>query len=165
MKCNKNIFDFTSFDEKYDFLDKKFQSTFEYILLKLNRVGLYIISCSIVDSVLIQELNRNYRNIDKVTDVLSFNFLDKDELEDKCELYNLGEIYINIERCSLQASSFNNSTLKEVFYMFIHGVLHLFGYDHVNSKEEERQMFNLQDEIFSDINYMFLDKLDKEVVL
>lgn len=74
----------------------------------------------------IRKLNRSYRAIDRVTDVLSFSFNDEDML---------GEIYISLERASVQARRFGLTCNEEVERLFVHGLLHLAGYDHIKSTE------------------------------
>ncbi len=76
----------------------------------------------------IKKLNRQYRNIDKVTDVLSFEIDDSDLM---------GEIYISLERVKVQARRFDITYNEEIIRLFVHGMFHLQGYDHQNSKERE----------------------------
>lgn len=74
----------------------------------------------------IRKLNRSYRAIDRVTDVLSFSFNDEDML---------GEIYISLERAAVQARRFGLTFNEEVERLFVHGLLHLTGYDHIKSTD------------------------------
>lgn len=87
----------------------------------------------------IKELNLNFRNIDKVTDVLSFP-------NDDFEGQSLGDVFICIKRAMEQAEEYGHSTLREFAFLAVHGYLHLLGYDHID-KEEEKIMFSMQDEI------------------
>ena len=64
----------------------------------------------------------------------------------------LGDIYICDEVCVNQANEYGHSIRRELAFLFTHGLLHLFGYDHVNSKEEEEVMFKLQDEILNEVD-------------
>ena len=86
----------------------------------------------------IRELNKKYRNKDYPTDVLSFQ-MDEDNM--------LGDIVISMDRAKEDAEKTGNSLECYVTFLFIHGLLHLLGYNHENSKEEEREMFTLQDTI------------------
>ena len=102
----------------------------------------------IVDSNKIRELNKEYRNIDRVTDVISFALEDDDtfNLED----YRvLGDIYICLEQALKQAEDYGHSFKRELSFLAIHGLLHLLGYDHMNAKEE-KEMFELQELILDD---------------
>lgn len=89
----------------------------------------------------IRKLNKMYRGIDKVTDVLSF---EEEDINDK---YYLGEVFINVNRVFSQSKRFKHSLLREYAFLIIHGLLHLNGYDHTLSKKDEKIMFDLQDKI------------------
>ena len=96
-------------------------------------------------------MNRDYRNIDKATDVISFAMLDSlDEVSHDDSDLDLGDIFISVQTASEQAKSLNQSVNREILFLFIHGLLHLLGYDHQNL-EEETVMFNLQEEIIDEI--------------
>ena len=111
----------------------------------------YFVDVSLVDEETIQQINREYRHIDRVTDVISFAFND-----DKSELslikgdapWALGEIFICLPRALEQAKEIGNSEERELRFLFIHGLLHLLGYDHMK-KEDEEVMFPLQEKILS----------------
>ena len=105
---------------------------------------------NIVDNPRIHEINRDYRGIDRPTDVISFAFNDDVEGEIKIignPINFLGEIYINHERAKEQAVELAQSFDKEMCFLFVHGLLHLLGYDHM-TKEDEEVMFSLQRQIF-----------------
>lgn len=115
--------------------------------LKLENVENSFFSVVLVDEVKIQEINKNYRNIDKITDVISFAFEDNDK-----RVYNntriLGEIYICIPRMKEQAISYGHSEKREIAFLGVHGLLHLLGYDHMQ-KDEEEIMFGKQELILN----------------
>lgn len=95
----------------------------------------------------IHQINREYRNIDRPTDVISFALQDEeDDYELEEEEMQLGDIFISVEAVRSQAKEYGHSLRREVCFLFTHGLLHLLGYDHM-SKEEEAVMFSLQDEI------------------
>ena len=99
----------------------------------------------------IHEINREYRQIDRATDVISFALLDEDEAYDMMESeIELGDIFINVDAIRQQAKDYQHTIRREVCFLFTHGLLHLLGYDHMK-KDEERTMFALQDEILYDI--------------
>ena len=105
----------------------------------------------IVDNKKIHAINKEYRNVDRETDVISFAMEDNMDVHyDDFRL--LGDIYISIDKVNSQAMEYGHSRLREICFLATHGILHLLGYDHVNSKEEEQIMFNLQDEILSSLN-------------
>lgn len=101
------------------------------------------VSVTFVDNEGIRKLNRNYRKIDKPTDVLSFPLFDfegegdamTDELDDM-----LGDIVISLERAAAQAEEFGHSFEREVAFLTVHSMLHLLGYDHETSEEDELDM-------------------------
>ncbi len=117
------------------------------------------ISLSYVDDEQIRELNKDERGIDKATDVLSFPMCNFDENGDIIDadfdfdgdVILLGDIVISAERAQAQAESYGHSFLREIAFLTVHSMLHLLGYDHVNSEEEERIMFKKQDEILESI--------------
>ena len=104
----------------------------------------------------IQKINKEYRNIDKETDVLSFPIFEKDELEKKIEKKDflqediLGDIVISIERVEEQAKEYGHSFEREFSYMLVHGFYHLMGYDHI--KEEDKiEMRPKEEKILKDL--------------
>ena len=120
---------------------------------KVGKKGTFEVSVTIVDIETIHDINKKYRNIDRPTDVISFAFLDNDDLPViKGMPILLGDIYICDEVCVNQANEYGHSIRRELAFLFTHGLLHLFGYDHVNSKEEEEIMFKLQDEILNEVD-------------
>lgn len=112
-----------------------------------------IVSVSIVDNRYIHKINKKYRHIDRPTDVISFAFLDSENNYDKV-LFSpgpvvLGDIYISLEKAKEQAEEYGHSLHRELSFLFVHGLLHLLGYDHINEKDE-KEMFQLQEEILSE---------------
>ncbi len=109
-----------------------------------------IISISFVDNTTIHEINKDYRKIDRPTDVISFAFLDGEKNIDKILHSNnevsLGDIYISYPKAEEQAQEYQHSIERELCFLYIHGLLHLLGYDHIK-KEDEEIMFPLQEEI------------------
>ena len=81
----------------------------------------------------IQQLNNNYRKINKPTDVLSFPMFEKEELENYTSTIEepLGDIVISIEQVKIQAKEYGHSFERELSYMVVHGFYHLMGYDHI----------------------------------
>lgn len=96
----------------------------------------YEISISFVDSEEIQELNRNFRNIDRETDVLSFPSIEDFDLAYEFGPKLLGDIVISLEKAEEQARDFNHSFDREVIYLTVHSMLHLLGYDHMEEDEK-----------------------------
>jgi probable rRNA maturation factor len=101
----------------------------------------------IIDNETIQALNRDYRHIDKPTDVISFALEDYQDIKyDDKRL--LGDIYISIDKAKSQAIEYGHSFLRELSFLSIHGLLHLLGYDHMN-ESDEKIMFAKQEEILN----------------
>lgn len=94
----------------------------------------------------IHRINREYRKVDRVTDVISFALEDDEDNFDEVRV--LGDIYIAIDVAYEQAIEYNHSRLREVCFLATHGILHLLGYDHMN-KEDEEKMFSHQEELLS----------------
>ena len=109
-----------------------------------------IMSVTFVNKKEIQRINKEYRNIDRATDVISFAFLDDKSEQIFGDLpLDLGEIYICYEVAQENAINYGNTIKRELSFLFVHGLLHLLGYDHMK-KEDEVIMFGLQDQILGD---------------
>lgn len=123
---------------------EKLNNYIKYVVgeLELDRCEFNII---IIDNERIREINREYRKIDKETDVISFALEDNMDISyDDFRL--LGDIYISIDRCYLQAMEYGHSREREICFLATHGILHLLGYDHMES-EDEKEMFSLQNKL------------------
>ena len=107
-----------------------------------------LLNVVIVDNDRIKEINREYRNKDAVTDVISFAFEEVKDV-DYDDVRFLGEIYISYERCKEQASDFGHSVRREFCYLAVHGLLHLLGYDHM-TEEDKKVMRALEEEILNE---------------
>ena len=103
----------------------------------------------IVDNEYIHELNKNYRHIDRETDVITFALEDDDSLVMPTDERILGDIYISIDKAISQAEEYGHSLKRELSFLTVHGFLHLLGYDHME-KEDEIKMFSLQNEILKE---------------
>ena len=97
----------------------------------------------------IHKINKEYRDIDRVTDVISFALNDEKDFLIKTE--ELGDIFICIDQAKRQAEEYNHSLDREIGFLSVHGYLHLNGYDHM-TKEDEEIMFKKQDEILNNAN-------------
>ena len=98
----------------------------------------------------IHKINKEYRNIDRETDVISFALEDNRDIEyDGFRL--LGDIYISIDKCYTQAMEYGHSRVRELCFLATHGVLHLLGYDHMN-EDDEKEMFDLQNKLLDGYN-------------
>lgn len=106
------------------------------------------LSCIIVDNNAIWQINRDYRQIDRPTDVISFALEDQPDVSPEGMPRELGDIFISLEKASEQAESYGHSFHREFCFLFTHGLLHLLGYDHME-KQEAEVMFGLQEEILN----------------
>ena len=95
----------------------------------------------------IQQINRDYRGLDRVTDVISFALMDNDLSNYNAE-DELGDVFICVDRAKEQAAEYGHSLEREIGFLAVHGYLHLCGYDHMNL-EDEKVMFAKQDEILN----------------
>ena len=131
---------------------KSYEKLYEHLFLKtLKTLELdenYIMSVTFVDTLRIHEINKEYRNIDRPTDVISFAFMDDINEQNIVGDFpkDLGEIYICYDVANENRKNYNNSIERELSFLFVHGLLHLLGYDHME-KEDEIEMFGLQDKI------------------
>lgn len=138
---------YRDFEKYYKVLDTYYKKTLE--TLGLNDE--YVVSLIICGPITIRRINREYRDKDAVTDVISFALLDDGEQLEYEEEIELGDIFINRDRVYSQAKEYGHSVKREFIFLFVHGLLHLFGYDHMN-KEDEKKMFSLQKKIVGDLN-------------
>lgn len=115
--------------------------------LKLEKCEFNII---IVDNKKIHEINKEYRGVDRETDVISFAM--EDEMDVKYDNFRLlGDIYISIDKAKSQAIEYGHSLLREICFLATHGILHLLGYDHMEP-DDEKEMFTLQNELLDEYN-------------
>ena len=107
----------------------------------------------------IRKINKEYRNIDRATDVLSFPMFEKDELEEKIKNNDfehedvLGDLVISIERVKEQAKEYGHSFERELSYMLVHGFYHLMGYDHIK-EEDKKKMRPKEEKILNDLKIL-----------
>ena len=112
-----------------------------------------LVSVCFVDNEQIRELNKTYRSKDAVTDVLSFPTFDGNDYDiDPASGYSiLGDIVINAERAMLQAEEYGHSGSRELAFLTVHSCLHLLGYDHETSAENEREMREKEENILKSL--------------
>lgn len=122
-----------------DFID------FAITYLKLEHVVFNVI---IINNEEIHRMNKEYRGVDRPTDVISFA-LEDDDTFISTDVRVLGDIYISIDKAKEQAESYGHSLKRELSFLTIHGILHLLGYDHMTN-EEEKEMFSLQEMILNE---------------
>lgn len=142
-----------------EFLDVKKESNYEEIIKKvltecfneeeLDKTKLYV-EITLTTPEQIRKINKEFRNIDKATDVLSFPMFEKQELEQglKNNIFNiedaLGNIVISLEKVEEQAKEYGHSFERELSYMIVHGFYHLMGYDHI--KEDDKIQMRQKEE-------------------
>lgn len=122
----------------YDYLYNVLDAT-----LKHENVDNAIFSVVFVDDDEIHNINKEYRKIDRITDVISFAFEDYEDIEYN-DIRMLGDIYICIPQMKRQAIDYGHSEKRELSFLAVHGLLHLLGYDHMEP-EDEKEMFSLQE--------------------
>ncbi len=115
----------------------------------LNLKGRIAVSVIFMDDKQIHELNRDYRGIDRPTDVISFALRD-DTSEGDYVAEELGDIFINIDAARRQAVEYGHSEKREICFLFAHGLLHLCGFDHMNP-EDEKEMIEYQKKILDPV--------------
>ena len=140
-----DIFDEYGYKENYKYLNDVINHTFEVLDIKNANMSVIFI-----DDNKMKELNKEYRGVDRTTDVLSFALEDNNNL--KLPIRELGEVYVSIPKMIEQAKEFNHSEKRELSFLVCHGLLHLLGYDHTKSEEDEKIQFGLQDKILSELN-------------
>ena len=113
------------------------------------------VSVSFVDDEQIKDLNAQFRNIDRSTDVLSFLLGENGEYDYniETEAYMLGDIVISLETATRQAEIYGHTLEREIGFLTVHSMLHLLGYDHVNDSLDERIMREKEESILDSLGY------------
>lgn len=115
-----------------------------------------LITITLTNPENIKKINKEYRNIDRATDVLSFPMFENEELEEKIKKNDfehedvLGDIIISVEKVQEQAIEYGHSFERELSYMVVHGFYHLMGYDHIQ-EEDKKKMRPKEEKILSDL--------------
>lgn len=107
------------------------------------------ITFSVVDDEEIHQVNKEYRNVDRPTDVISFPANEGESIVSLPDGF-LGDIMISLPRAEAQAEEYGHSLKRELSFLAVHGTLHLLGYDHM-TEEEAKEMFALQDIILNEM--------------
>lgn len=129
----------------YDYLYEVLDATLEH-----EKVTNAIFSVVFVEDEEIHKMNKEYRGVDRITDVISFALEDNKDIEyDGIRV--LGDIFICIPQMKRQATEYGHSEKRELAFLTVHGILHLLGYDHMN-EEDEKRMFALQELILDGKN-------------
>ena len=144
MENTFEVFNETSYE-----LEEECKELKELLNFALKRENLENVEFSVifVDNDTIHNINKTYRNVDRVTDVISFALEDNKTIELDHRL--LGDIYICIDKAKEQAEEYGHSFKRELSFLAIHGLLHLLGYDHME-EDEEKIMFQKQEDILSE---------------
>lgn len=133
--------------------EKVINKCFEVENLLDKNITISIIFTTPVD---IQKYNKEYRNMDRTTDVLSFPMFEKEEVEKLQKeksiiLEVLGDVVINLSQVKMQANEYGHSFERELAYMLVHGFYHLMGYDHIK-EEDKKSMREKEENILKDLN-------------
>ncbi|HIU70846.1 MAG TPA: cytidine deaminase [Candidatus Enterosoma merdigallinarum] len=145
-------------------LEPLFRLVFDHVLDRLGKEGDFEVSLSLLSVEEQKALNKAYRGIDKETDVLTFAY--EETSVEQLPLVDLGTITICPEVAKRQAREFSHPYPRELCFLFIHGLLHIFGYDHQTAEESET-MFSLQNELLNTLPHDFytnLKRLEKELL-
>ena len=123
------------------------------VLVQENFEGSAEISVTFVDDARIQELNKQHRNIDKATDVLSFPLGENGvyDINPETGAKMLGDIVISMERAVAQAEEYGHPLQREVAFLTVHSMLHLLGYDHVNGGLEAVHMREKEEAVLTQL--------------
>jgi len=111
----------------------------------LGQGGRNAVSVLVCDNAAIKELNAQWRGIDKATDVLSFPMEDGDEM--------LGDIVLSLEKAYEQAEEYGHSPAREIGFLTVHSMLHLYGYDHIE-EEDRAEMRAMEEKILTKLKLL-----------
>jgi cytidine deaminase len=167
MKATSAILDYLDKTHQQSSLLKIFRIVFKHTLASLGKTGTFEVSLSLVSPSEIHKLNLSYRKIDAPTDVLTFAYREAD-FNPNDPVTDLGSILICPAIAKKQAKGFHHPFEREMAFLFIHGLLHIFGYDHHAGKKDADIMFALQNKILDTLPYDFytnIRRLKKELLL
>lgn len=137
------------------FLKRNINTIFKEVILEHNLPENVSCNVTLVSEEEIQRLNREYRNIDKVTDVLSFPLIENGEYKSNIDrvtnLIDLGDVVICNKVAKKQAKALNHSYKREICFLALHSFLHLIGYDHIEKCDEEK-MIEMQNKILNKLD-------------
>lgn len=142
-------------NSEYEIIDNYGYENYEYLndicdyMIKRFNLNKSIFDIIFIDDEEMHKMNKEYRGIDRTTDVLSFALNDNKHINPI--LNSLGDIFISIPKMKSQACDYGHSEKRELSFLVVHGLLHLLGYDHMN-EDDEKIMFNLQKEILDELN-------------
>jgi probable rRNA maturation factor len=137
-EADENISDIY-FDEILGIINDNFVSIFPD---QVDKTRDYYITCTLINDELMRKINREQRGVDKTTDVVSLSYLNDDFPGQNV----VGEIFISVPVAKLQAKERNHDMLTEIKFLFVHGVLHILGYEHKN-ENDFKIMMDLTNEI------------------
>ncbi len=139
------------FNETKEKIDQELKTVYDVLIhgLKHLKIDEAIFNVIIVDNDYIHKLNKEYRHIDRETDVITFALEDDKTFNPDVRI--LGDVYISIDKAKSQSIEYGHSLLRELCFLAVHGMLHLLGYDHMK-KEDELVMFKLQEEILDEMD-------------
>ncbi len=141
------------FDNNTDFLiDESLENKARSVIEGLMKKD-FEVSVSFVDEDEIKELNREYRNVERITDVLSFPQFEPEEIARLKDGDLIGDIIICLKRAQEQAEEYGHSFERELCFLCAHGTLHLLGYDH-EDESTDCEMFDLQEAILSKVGIL-----------
>lgn len=156
----KHVLDYLDKTHQRKNLGKLFRIVFDHTLAVLGKDGDYEVSLSLIGDKEMHEMDLKYRNVDRPTDVLTFAFEEADFVKDE-PIVDLGSILIDPTVARRQAKTYSHPFERELCFLFIHGLLHSFGYDHHRGEKEAEEMFGLQNRILDSLPYDFYTDVKK----
>jgi cytidine deaminase len=165
MEANQHIIDYLDkTGQKKNLLDL-FKKVYDHTLEVLKKTGSYEVSLSLVGKEEMHQLNFKYRKVDRPTDVLTFAYREADFIKEP--ITDLGCIILCPDIAKDQAKEYSHPYLRELSFLFIHGLLHIFGYDHHGLEKDAQIMFALQNKILDTLPidfYTNISRLKKELL-
>lgn len=146
--------DFALINEVKDFKENYQQIYMEIINETVKQLDInenIELSCILVDDQKIHEINKEYRNVDRSTDVISFALEDNEQYYVPGMPRSIGDIFISVDHAKIQADEYGHSLKREMCFLFTHGLLHLLGFDHMEP-DEEAKMIAMQKTILEALN-------------
>ncbi|AUB31837.1 rRNA maturation RNase YbeY [Spiroplasma floricola] len=139
---------------------KEYESLFRNLLISTKKIlGIkknLSLSVNYIDKDKSKEINKQYRQKEYVGDVISFPINDEFGIYDQLDFKEIGDIFITFSEAQNKAKNYNHTIVEEMAWLFVHGLLHILGFDHETNEQDAKEMFKLTDDILKSENIKYI---------
>ncbi|WP_339020406.1 rRNA maturation RNase YbeY [Spiroplasma endosymbiont of Atherix ibis] len=139
---------------------KEYENLFRNLLVSAKKI-LHInknlsLSVNYINEIKSKEINKQYREKEYVGDVISFPINDEFGIYEQLDFKEVGDIFITFSEAQNKAKKYNHTIIEEMAWLFVHGLLHILGFDHETNEQEAKEMFKLTDDILESENIKYI---------